>query len=333
MILRILISAACLALGHQSAHANAYLDDRSTPEMLIRSLYNAINRQEYARAYSYFETLPAETLDAYAEGFADTESVDLVTGFASGDGGAGTFIYSLPVAIRAHGANGEERIYAGCYDLVFVSPGPQTTPYRPLMIREGHLSPATGALEEAVPEQCGDVTPDPASVLQDRAQRMFETSYSATCPDSGLPQDPDSYTITVSTDPQEEAWLIRYTCYGAAYNRMDLYFLGRANGEVRAVSFPTPELDIHYEDEQTQERVSEVNIIGYSAQEQLANSDFDPETLTMTTAEKWRGVGDASSSGVWIFRSGAFSLVRYDVDASYDGEINPETVLDYETGP
>jgi hypothetical protein len=31
-----------------------YLDDRSTPEAVISSYYNAINRAEYARAYSYF---------------------------------------------------------------------------------------------------------------------------------------------------------------------------------------------------------------------------------------------------------------------------------------
>ncbi|MGH6859926.1 MAG: hypothetical protein ACRECY_06700, partial [Phyllobacterium sp.] len=31
-----------------------YLDDRSTPETVIKSYYNAINRQEYARAYSYY---------------------------------------------------------------------------------------------------------------------------------------------------------------------------------------------------------------------------------------------------------------------------------------
>ncbi|TIS77743.1 MAG: DUF1176 domain-containing protein, partial [Mesorhizobium sp.] len=41
----------------------------------------------------------------------------------------------------------------------------------------------------------------------------------------------------------------------------------------------------------------------------------------------------ASSTGTYLFRHGNFSLVQYDVDASYDGEINPETVLDYNTPP
>jgi hypothetical protein len=47
----------------------------------------------------------------------------------------------------------------------------------------------------------------------------------------------------------------------------------------------------------------------------------------------WRGLGDASDSGTWLFRNGDFALVRYEVDASHDGEINPDTVLDYETPP
>ncbi len=31
-----------------------YLDDRSTPIQVLKSYYNAINRQEYVRAYSYW---------------------------------------------------------------------------------------------------------------------------------------------------------------------------------------------------------------------------------------------------------------------------------------
>lgn len=52
-----------------------------------------------------------------------------------------------------------------------------------------------------------------------------------------------------------------------------------------------------------------------------------------STWEKLRGVGDASPNGVWTFRDGNFVLVKYDVDASYDGEIEPQTVVDYESAP
>ena len=63
------------------------------------------------------------------------------------------------------------------------------------------------------------------------------------------------------------------------------------------------------------------------------NSSYDEASHTITSANKWRGVGDASDAGTWIFRNGRFTLVKYDVDASYDGEINPESVLDYYSAP
>jgi hypothetical protein len=63
------------------------------------------------------------------------------------------------------------------------------------------------------------------------------------------------------------------------------------------------------------------------------NSFYDPATLSITTFAKWRGVADASSNALYIFRNGRFSLIKYEVDASYDEEINPETLLDYDTAP
>ena len=66
-----------------------YIDDRSTPSQVIVSLYNAISRHEYVRAYSYWGD-PAGSLgpyDAYAAGYSDTASVDLVFGQIYGDPG------------------------------------------------------------------------------------------------------------------------------------------------------------------------------------------------------------------------------------------------------
>ncbi|HVY51583.1 MAG TPA: hypothetical protein VHA07_08475, partial [Devosia sp.] len=50
-----LLPVAALAVSPALAAPPAYLDDRSTPEAVIASFYNAINRQEYARAWSYYE--------------------------------------------------------------------------------------------------------------------------------------------------------------------------------------------------------------------------------------------------------------------------------------
>ncbi|WP_011580635.1 MULTISPECIES: DUF1176 domain-containing protein [Chelativorans] len=331
-----------LTLGVEARAADpAYLDDRSSPEALVQSLYNAINRKEYARAYSYFGTPPAKDLDTYAAGYETTEQVDVVTGAASEDGAAGSIYYSLPVAIRAREASGEERVFAGCYELRFVQPSVQTSPYIPLQIESGQLKPSDSALAEALPASCGEGAAQTADATLQRAERLFDTVYGSICTGAGSESgtETESHVIRFNyeydsqgTEPHE-ARLFRFFCDRGAYNEVHVYLLANENGEILPLNFASPELDIRYENGDREGRVEEVRIIGFKTEDRLVNSEFDPDTLTLLTHEKWRGVGDASSNGEWIFRSGSFSLVRYDVDASYDGEINPETVLDYATGP
>ncbi|WP_265519571.1 DUF1176 domain-containing protein [Nitratireductor luteus] len=328
--------------SHPSASAEpAYLDDRSSPEALVRSLYNAINRKEYARAYAYFGSPPAETLDAYAEGYADTDNVDVETGTASEEGAAGSIFYNLPVAISARDTDGTEKVFAGCYSLRLANPLIQTTPFTPLHIEEGKLTPTDEPLETALPAQCGDGPPaETRDALMETASRRFATLYDGVCPaGQSEPGAPESYTIRFNYPydeadaPKREARLFRFFCGRGAYNENHAYFLANEDNEVLPLRFAVPELDIRYENDDTSAPVEDLRIIGYSASDLLVNSSYDPETLTITSHAKWRGVGDASSSGTWLFRSGTFQLVKYDVDASYDGEINPETMLDYFSGP
>jgi len=332
---------ALLAFGIQTASAEPpYLDDRSTPETLIRSLYNAIDRKEYARAYAYFGNPPAKTVEAYAEGYADTENVEVIVGAPSEDGAAGSIFYSLPVAIRARNTNGEEHVFAGCYDFRFVQPSVQTNPYTPLMIERGRLEPTEIFSAEAFPASCGEGAQE-TDVLLRRAERLFADVYDGVCSadEIGIEEEPESHTIRFNYEydaadaPPKEARLFRFLCDRGAYNEIHVYLLADENGAILPLRFATPELDIQYENGDTDGRVEGMSIIGYRAEDQLVNSDFDPETLTLTSHAKWRGVGDASSSAQWIFRSGAFTLVHYEADPSYDGEINPETLLDYNTGP
>src|SRR6185437_14929751 len=64
--------------------AEHYLDDSSSAVEVIRSYYNAINRQEYARAYDYWESgataSQLQPFDQFRQGYAQTASVDLTTG-------------------------------------------------------------------------------------------------------------------------------------------------------------------------------------------------------------------------------------------------------------
>lgn len=57
------------------------MSDRSDGPALIRSLYNAINRKEYARAYSYFaDQKRFADYQSFVEGYAKTVDVQVITG-------------------------------------------------------------------------------------------------------------------------------------------------------------------------------------------------------------------------------------------------------------
>lgn len=131
--------------------ADRFLDDRSDALQVIRSYYNAINRHEYVRAYSYWEpAAAAQELPSYnqfEQGYADTASVELTTGEISGDAGAGQYDYSVPVALQATLTSGSTQTYVGCYTLHLSNPNAQgVPPFKPLDIRSADLKKlATGA--------------------------------------------------------------------------------------------------------------------------------------------------------------------------------------------
>jgi hypothetical protein len=103
-------------------------------------LFNAINRQEYSRAYSYW-TNPSTTLgnfDAYANGYQDTASVNLVFGQITGDAGAGQIYYSVPVILKTTTKNGARANYAACYVVHQSQPGNfGQPPFNPMSIDRG----------------------------------------------------------------------------------------------------------------------------------------------------------------------------------------------------
>jgi hypothetical protein len=121
-----------------------YLDDRSSPEQVIRSYYNAINAKQYVRAYSYWESgadsseLPP--FPEFADGYADTESVALVVGQIGGDVGAGQLYYSGPVLLTATMTDGSTQRFVGCYSLHLGRPSIQAVPpYQPMAIRSASI--------------------------------------------------------------------------------------------------------------------------------------------------------------------------------------------------
>lgn len=148
----------------QAQESPTYQDDRSSATALIQSLYNAIDRKEYLRAWSYYASntvAPADDAaakadyEAFKKGYETTDFVTLLTGDEIEEGAAGSTYYKVPVAIDALDTNGKHSQFAGCYTLRLAQPTVQDTPpYQPLHIESGELQPAQGTLEAILPQTC-----------------------------------------------------------------------------------------------------------------------------------------------------------------------------------
>lgn len=136
-----------------------YLDDRSDPIAVLTSLVNALNRHEYLRAYGYWEEnaidLPA--YEPFAEGYAETSSIQLQTGPVYGGVAAGNTYFDVPTILIAETTAGETQSLVGCYRLHLGSPAAQgALPFRPLGIQSAQINQvATQAeAESLLGQQC-----------------------------------------------------------------------------------------------------------------------------------------------------------------------------------
>jgi hypothetical protein len=129
-----------------------YIDDRSTPSQVIVSLYNAINRREYLRAYNYWIN-PSNSLgsyNSYAAGYQDTASVDLVFGQITGDAGMSQVYYTIPVILKTASNNGVHTNYAACYVVHQSSPGVfGAPPFEPMGIDRGQAKVSNNSASDS----------------------------------------------------------------------------------------------------------------------------------------------------------------------------------------
>ncbi len=341
-MLRFVIVAVLLALTVAQAQ-ESYLDDRSSPEALVRSLYNAINRGEYARAYSYFSEPPAPDVDSYAQGFRGTQRVDLIVGSPWSEGTTGGSSYDLPVAIRALATDGSEQVLAGCYSLRMTNPSLQTSGFSPLHIVQGNLGPSNLPLEQALPQRCGQDTTKLAMQNSEieRVEALFFATAAERCDfGSRLASAQDLLMQRFELSYQEprsggeggamrRAQLFRFFCSQAAYNVGHVYFLLFDDGTVTPLHFSVPKYELRYVGNDFLAELESLTVTGFGTAVELVNSDFDPDGQTIVEHAKWRSLGDAYTAATWVFDQGRFSLVHYEVDAVYDGEITPVTLLDY----
>ena len=175
--------------------------------------------------------------------------------------------------------------------------------------------------------------------LDQRVQNIYKLAMKGICevlePDSKLrPGIPEIYEFTFNYGdedyPPRPFRLYQLPCTMGAYNFGSVFYSAIDYDEIRQIQFAEPVFDIVRESEEFDSAVTSINVTGFTAYGILTNPDFDPETKTITSFSKWRGAGDASSSGTWVFDGGRFVLESYDVDASYNDGANPIRI--YGTG-
>ncbi len=148
-----LMAHACDAYGSTAAptpepsdpndiSANRYVDNRSGPVEVLQSLFNAINRREYVRAYSYWQSgepgLPG--LAEFTQGYSNTQAVTATFGLVTPDAGAGQIYYTVPATVWAKQVDGTRQAFVGCYVLHLSSPDIQAAPpFQPLAIKSANV--------------------------------------------------------------------------------------------------------------------------------------------------------------------------------------------------
>lgn len=106
-----------------AAGETPFYENRDTGINTLKSYYNAINRKEYDRAYSYFQGTPnpdqslAPPYQQFVAGYADTVSGMLAVGNENVGAGAGNLYSSIAVVLTSKQTNGNTAIFSGCYFL------------------------------------------------------------------------------------------------------------------------------------------------------------------------------------------------------------------------
>lgn len=138
------------------------------------------------------------------------------------------------------------------------------------------------------------------------------------------------YHLEATNDRSAQHYaIVQIFCERAAYNSADIWVLGDTYGDIRILSFASPRIDVDYGADGDETRQGTVSITGYFGETMISNSDFDTQTGRFSSFHKWRGLGDAASGGTWRLDNGRPVLVDYFVDSSWDGEVNPQTIVEF----
>lgn len=187
--------------------------------------------------------------------------------------------------------------------------------------------------------QIFSMAPVAAAELADSVQSRFSAIFEGRCATAGTdshiePQAPEVHQIRFKNEGESDGseqvmTLFVFLCDRGAYNETHVFMSVNEYDEIQPVQFAEPLLKIEYENDDFEAAVMAIEVRGMTATDMLTNAFYDTSSRSITSHSKWRGLGDASSTGLWQFSEGRFFLKRYEVDASYDGEITPQAIVDY----
>ncbi len=240
-------------LAQPTSTPGAYIDDRSTSVALINSFFNAINRKEYLRAYSYWGNPQTSlgTLANFSNGYASTDSVSLVFGPVFSSPGAGQIYSSVPVRLKAVDTNGNRTDYAACYVTHLSQPGFYgEPPIQPMNIQSGTATTV-------------DVKASDADVLAQACQGSnYESAYAEPIGPTSLDIGKDNYlddrsdpiaTVSSYLNALNRKEYVRAYSYSqdpqTEFGTYDSYAAGFTDTDVITAKFGNPISDIQSTDQ------------------------------------------------------------------------------------
>ena len=192
-------------------------------------------------------------------------------------------------------------------------------------------------LAVAVALSVGIIPAAQADEIDDRVRRQFQETNFELCPDAAT-ADPQMFEVgfrdryAAPDAPEEFVRLYQFVCLAAAYNTIHVFFMVSEFAGIQQVTFAVPDIQVDCAGGGPPGetcKAATVAVRGMTTFGDLVNATFTPATKSITSVSCGRGPCDASDRGTWVFEHGRFVLEVYDVDATYDGQINPVRVVDF----
>lgn len=138
--------------------------------------------------------------------------------------------------------------------------------------------------------------------------------------------EPFTFPIVIEGTQSRVLTLYKILCDEGAYNQQHVFLKVTEQG-VEPLAFAQPSFDVRHADGDPEGAVEGIDTTGFIATMTLTNAEVDADGGTISMHAFWRGLGDASSTALYVLAGEEFVLKSFDVDGSYDGEINPVRIF------